>query len=230
MTGGMMGGMAGRGDNMMFDLLRLEEVRTEIELMPDQEEALRKLAEQQRGERPDFNFREASEEDRAKFFAKMLEEGAKRIAKSKEQLEEILLPAQFERLEELAVQGRGAMGLLNPDTAKSLAITKDQTAKLKSEMESFGETARQQITEAFRGGDRDAVREKMQSMRKDMDVKLVAVLTDQQKADFEKLKGAPFDLPDMSPMGGRFGRGPGGGAGPGGRGDGDGERRRPPTE
>lgn len=237
--GGMMGapgGMLGRGgDNVMFDLLRLKEVQVEIELMPDQEEALKKLAERQRGERPDFNFREASEEERNAFFAKMQADMAKRSAEAKEQLEEILLPAQFERLEQLAVQARGTMGLIHADTAKSLAITEEQSTKLKAEMQTFGETAREQVTQAFRSGDRDAVREKMQSMRKELDAKLLAVLTDKQKADYEKLKGAPFDLPDMT-MGGRGPGGPGGErGGPGGeRGRGDrgpgGDRGRPATE
>ena len=230
-SGGMAGGMMGRGgDNVMFDLLRLKEVQVEIELMPDQEASLKKLAERQRGERPDFNFREASEEDRNAFFAKMQADMAKRSAEAKEQLEEILLPAQFERLEQLAVQARGTMGLVHADTAKSLAITEEQSTKLKAEMQTFGETAREQVTEAFRSGDRDAVREKMQSMRKELDGKLLAVLTEKQKADYEKLKGAPFDLPDMSAIGGRGAGGPGGErGGPGGE-RGRGDRGRPATE
>ncbi len=41
MGGGMMGGQS--GDAMMIGLLREEPIRTELELMPDQVEALQKL-------------------------------------------------------------------------------------------------------------------------------------------------------------------------------------------
>ncbi|MGV3483168.1 MAG: hypothetical protein ACO1RT_01985, partial [Planctomycetaceae bacterium] len=102
--GGMFGGMAGNADSLMLALLRAETVRTELEIMPDQEEALQKLAERQRGERPDFDIRNASDEDRQKFFEKMQVDMAKRNAEAKAQVEEVLLPAQLERLEQIVVQ------------------------------------------------------------------------------------------------------------------------------
>lgn len=229
--GGMMGGMMGGrgGDNILFDLLRAESVQTEIKLEEDQKTALVKLAEQQRGERPDFNFREASDEERQKFFEKMQADMAKRTAEAKEQLEEILSPAQFERLEQIAVQARGVMGLMNPDTAKKLNLTSEQTEKLKSEATAFGETARERMGEIFRSGDREAARAKMEEVRKELDGKLLAVLDDTQKAEFEKMKGEAFELPQMGGRG-RGEGGPGGERGPGGdrpRGEG---RGRPAAE
>lgn len=225
--GGMMGGgmMGGRGgDTILFDLLRAETVQTEIELKDDQKEALKKLAERQRGERPDFNFREASDEERQKFFEKMQADMAKRTAEAKEQLEEILLPSQFERLEQIAVQARGVMGLMNPDTATKLNLTTEQTEKLKSEMQTFGESARERMGDVFRGGDREAMRTKMEEFRKELEGKLLAVLDDTQKSEFEKLKGKPFELPEMGFGGGRGGRGQGGPGGQGGQGGPGGER------
>lgn len=204
MMGGMMGGMGRGGDMMLLQLLQVEQVQTEIELMPDQKESLVKLAERQRGERPQFNFREASDEERQKYFENMQAEMAKRAAEAKEQLEEILLPAQFERLEQIAVQARGIMGLANPETAKKLNLTTEQTEKLRSEMQSFGETTRERLGEVFRSGDREAARAKMEEIRKELETKLLAVLDDNQKAEFEKMKGEPFEMPAMG------GRGPGG--------------------
>jgi hypothetical protein len=218
MMGGMMGGMGRGGDMLLLQLLQAEQVQTEIELMPDQKESLVKLAERQRGERPQFNFREASDEERQKYFENMQAEMAKRAAEAKDQLEEILLPAQFERLEQIAVQARGIMGLTNPETAKKLNLTTEQTEKLRSEMQSFGETTRERLGEVFRSGDREAARTKMEEIRKELETKLLAVLDENQKAEFEKMKGEPFEMPAMG------GRGPGGPGGPGGERTRGGER------
>ena len=216
MGGGMMGGM--RNDNVLFELLRTDEVQAELNIAPEQKDALQKVAEKSRPERPNFDWRNAGEDERTKFFAKMQEDGAKRIAEAKEQLEEILLPGQYERLEQLAVQARGAMGLMHEETAKALAITEEQTAKMKSEMETFAEAARAKMAEAFNGGNREGAREAMQTMRSDAEAKLMAVLTDDQKIKFEAMKGEAFALPEMNQWGGRGGRGPDGQGGGGRRG------------
>jgi hypothetical protein len=93
-----------------------------------------------------------------------------------------------------------------------------------AEMKKFGESAREQIQAAFSGGDRESVREKMQTMKKTLDETLVGMLTEQQRADFEKLKGAPFALPEMGRGG--PGGGPGGDRGRGGEGGPGGDRGR----
>ena len=230
--GGMMGGMI-RPDNMMTDLLRIETVRAEIKLMPDQEEALKKLPTRPRGERPNFNFGEASEAEQKSFMEKMQAEMAKRSAETKEQLEEILLPAQFERLEQLAVQARGPMGIVShADTAKAISVSTEQSDKMKAEVKVFGESMREKIGEMFRsgGGDREAMAAKMKETRKEIEGKLLAILDDNQKAEFEKLKGDPFELPDMAMGGGRGFGGPGGRGGDRGAGGERGGRDRPAAE
>ena len=68
--GGGFGGFGGRGgggdiNGMVFTVLRADPVKKEIDLMPDQEEAIGKINEQSRGERPDFDFRNASESEPA---------------------------------------------------------------------------------------------------------------------------------------------------------------------
>ena len=69
--GGFGGGMRGGSSNVM-SLLRIEAVQTELEISPAQKEAIEKLSEQGRGERPDFgNFRDMSEEERREMFEKM---------------------------------------------------------------------------------------------------------------------------------------------------------------
>jgi Spy/CpxP family protein refolding chaperone len=72
------------------------------------------------------------------------------------------------------------------------------------------------------------MQEQMQKLNEDRDTKLMAVLTDEQKAKFEELKGKPFDVSQLRGrgFGGPGGPGGGGRGGPGGRPGGP--RERPP--
>ncbi|HBJ39031.1 MAG TPA: hypothetical protein DDZ51_30650 [Planctomycetaceae bacterium] len=207
-------------------LLGREEVRTEIKLMPDQVEGLRKMAERMRPERPDFDFRSATDEERSAFMAKMQAQQAERAADAKAQLEELLMPEQFERLEQIALQTQGAMALINPEVAEKLGIGKEITEAMTKDMTASQEEGREMVQSMMREQNREAaagLREKMEEMRKALETKLVAHLSDEQKTKFEEMKGEPFELAPM-PFGGRGG--PGGPGGPRGAGPG-GERRGP---
>jgi hypothetical protein len=218
--GGMMMGMGQRdGAGSLVMLLGREEVRTEIKLMPDQVEGLRKMAERMRPERPDFDFRSATDQERSAFMAKMQAQQAERAADAKAQLEELLMPKQFERLEQIALQAQGAMALVNTEVAEKLGLTKEVTEAMGKDLTANQEKVRDMVQAMMRDRDREAagaMREKMEEMRKDLDTKLVAHLSDEQKTMFEEMKGEPFELAPMT-FGGR-GAGPGGerGAGPGG--------------
>ncbi|MEC7409875.1 MAG: hypothetical protein VYB72_13735, partial [Planctomycetota bacterium] len=115
--GGGFGSRGGGGSSM--GLLRIEAVQTELEISPAQKEALDKLAEQGRGERPDFgNFREMSEEERREAFEKMRTQAEERAKEMMGQLEEVLLPQQLERLQQISLQIRGVQALEDPEVAK----------------------------------------------------------------------------------------------------------------
>jgi hypothetical protein len=72
--------------------------------------------------------------------------------------------------------------------------------------------------------ERQAVRDKVDALRKESDEKILANLNDEQKKQFEAMKGAKFEFPE-----GAFGFGGGRGRGgrPGGDGAEGGGRRRP---
>lgn len=230
---GMGMGMGGRGvvnlDQIMVGLVNREEVQKELALLPDQTDALQKVNEKMRGERPDFDFRTASEEERAAFMTKMQAQMVERTKVAKEQLEELLLPDQFERLEQIAIQVAGVAALTSPSLAEKLGLAKETTDKMAKDIEASAEQGREMMNAAMRDRDFEGVREKVEAMRKELNDKLVAHLSDEQKAKYEELKGKPFELAAMQP-----GRGPGGPGGFGGerRGPGgpDGERRGPGGE
>ena len=255
--GGSMFGGRGGGD-MTQTLLRIEAIRTELEISPDQEEALTKMQEQGRTERPSGDFRNMSEEERTEFFTKMRKQAEERNAKMKEQLEEVLFPEQLERLQEINIQLQGIAALRNEDVAKELKITEAQKKELEEVQAGMMEKMREGMRELFTsGGGREGMREKIEKMREDMEGDVLGVLTSDQKKKFEEMKGEKFEMPEGAfgrggqggqggrggfggrgggEQGGRGGRGGGEQGGRGGRGGGEqggrggGERQRPEVE
>ena len=236
------GGFRGGGGGGMLGLLRNEQVREEIEVMPDQEDAIRKIQENQpRPERPDFDFRDRSEENRAKmeeWMKKMQKERQEQEKEVRMQLEEVLLPPQFERLNEIYIQSQGLAALLTDPVIKELEISTSQQAKLKEVQDKAREDMRTKIQEAMaaaresggEGGGRggfEQIREVMTAYQKETEEKVLAVLDTEQKKDFEAMKGEKFEgLQQGFGRGGRGGPGGGGFGGRGGRGGPGGEGGR----
>jgi hypothetical protein len=202
-------------------LLGVEEVRAEIELTAEQQDQVRKAAEaarsnRPRGERP--NFQEMSEQQREQFFAEMRERAEKRAAEDKKTLADILVPPQLERLDQIALQIQGVGALANAEVAEKIGLDDEQIKTIQTELQEAMNGMREKMREMFAGGDREGMREKVESLRKELDTQVLAKLTDEQRKRFEELKGEPFEMPAGMLRGG--GRG-----GPGGRGAGGGGRR-----
>ena len=228
---GMMGGGVRGGDMMLLGLLRIEEVQKEIDLMPDQAEAITKINEKTREARPPqagFDFREASEEQRTEFMEKMrafAEEQAKLVS---EHLEEVLLPEQLERVREIALQSQGVQAFFDPSFVKKIGLTEQQQEKIKEQQEGLREKMMAAIREAMQSGDRAAIPGKMEEVRESSLKEAKSVLTPEQEKKYEEMLGEPFKMPENAMRGG-FGGGRGGDrAGRGGRGQGPGGRGRGP--
>ena len=233
--GGFGGGRGGPGGGQTQDptmqLLRVEAVREELELLPDQEDALRKVEENARSgfQRPDFDFRNASEEERNAFFEKMREQLRERGEEMQAQLEEVLLPEQFERLKQLGVQVMGMRALSLERVAKELGISDKQKEELADVTASVTANVQEEVRAMMSSGDfdREAMRSKIEEIREGVESKVMDVLTSDQRKKFEEMKGEPFDLPEGAlgrggPGGGRGGFGGGRGGPGGGRGFGGG--------
>ncbi|WP_442509619.1 hypothetical protein SH528x_001202 [Novipirellula sp. SH528] len=229
--GGDRGGFGGRGGaggpggagggDPTFGLLMNEKVREEIELMPDQAEALKKIRDDggDRGGRPDFDFRNASEDERAEYFKKMQDERKVRSDKMREQLEEVLLPGQLTRLKEISIQVQGVAALANEEVQKELKVTDAQKKELEETREKIQTEMREKMRELMASGDRDKMREAFGKVREDIETQVLAVLTASQKTTFEKMKGEKFEMPEGLQGGGMRGGDRGGAPGAdGGRG------------
>jgi len=212
--GGMRGGPMGGAPELA--LLRSAEVRQELEVMPDQAEALQKIEkrgeERPRGPAEGFDFRNASEDERAEMFKKMQTMREEVAKEQKELLKEVLFPEQIERLDQLMLQMRGIMALGEPDVQERLGMTTTQVDKLKQIRSDQETKMRDSMREIWQSGDREGIRDKMTEMRKDVESKVLEQLDPKQKEKFESMKGKPFDFSAIRPPEGR-----GGGRDEGGR-------------
>jgi Spy/CpxP family protein refolding chaperone len=138
-------------------------------------------------------------------------------------LNELLDEAQQKRLQEIYVQVNGTSLLTGDDMiAGELKITDEQKGDLQTALED----QRQAMMDAFQGW-QDMTNEertaKIDELNKARDAALLAVLTDEQKQQFEDMKGEKLEI-DMTQLqggfGGRGGFGGGGRGGPGGGGRG----------
>ncbi len=218
-----------RGGDSSLGLLRSDEVQKELELTDEQKADITKILEESRGDRPQINFRDLSEEQRREKFAEMREQAQKRAAETMTKVEGVLLPPQVKRLKQIGIQARGLRALSDDDVAKTLKLTDDQ----QKEIAAANEKSAEQMRELFQGGNREGAREKLTALRKQTEETILGVLTADQKKEFDNLKGEAFELPQRT-----FGRGGQGGrqgGRDGGRPRGDGQRpnrgtRRPEAE
>jgi Spy/CpxP family protein refolding chaperone len=113
----------------------------------------------------------------------------------------VLNDQQKARVKEIRLQVQGPAALSSKEVAEALKLTDDQVNKIKDLTKSLSDARR----EAFQGGgaaNADA-REKLATLRTETNEKILAVLNSDQKASFEKMKGAKIDLPAGGFGGGR---------------------------
>lgn len=191
--GRFFGPMGGPGGQLM--LLMNPAVVKELELTEDQQAKLREIGEQMRERmREQFaGMRDLSQEEREARFREMREKMEAQMKEVREKVNQILLPHQQKRLEQIAFQmrlrmgGGGLGGLIdNEETVKKLGLTEDQIQKLR------------QIREETM----ERLRTLPQQIQKEAEEKAMNVLTDQQKQMLKELMGERFEMP--------FGFGPGG--------------------
>lgn len=219
------GGRGGGAGGMM--LLRSEAVQKDLGLSAEAVEKITKLAEETQGQmRAEMEkltggggfqaLQNLSDEQRQEFQKKMLELTQKTQEKTQAALKDVLNAEQQTRLKQIGWQVAGPQAINDAEVAKELNLTDDQ----KKQLAAAGEEATSKLRELGRGeGDQQERFAKMQEINKARDEKVAGVLTADQKAAFEKLKGKAFDVSQLrggfGPGGGRPGRGPGGKPGAG---------------
>jgi hypothetical protein len=133
-------------------------------------------------------------------------------------IKDILTDEQEARIVEIGVQNEGGRALFREDIQKKLEVKAAQKIKLQ-ELQTGMNSANMELFQRMR--DQEITREELTAaMAKNTEIlntEAVKVLTADQAAAFEKMKGAKFEGKiQQFGMGGRGGRGPGGPGGGGG--------------
>lgn len=215
-SGGRSGGGFGGGGQMEpISLVGIEQVQKEISLEGDKLEAVKSvitgLRESGRSQFSSLgNIREMSEEERNKVFAEMRVKRDKINKDAFAKISKHLTDEQVARLHQIALQQRGAQALDDDKVVIKLELTEEQQLEI-AEVTETQSSEQSKMMEDLRSGGREGfaqMREKMETLRKQTDEKLMAVLTNAQKSKFSEMKGKPFEL-DRNAMrsGGRRQRG-----------------------
>jgi Spy/CpxP family protein refolding chaperone len=202
--GGGPGGFGG-GAGGLINLLQ-NEVRKEIEFLPEQQEKVEALQRAQREQlRNQFQgFRDLSEEERRERFQNLRTEMEERNKKLEADLKDILLPQQYTRLNQIALQQRiQRVGTVNALTSEELGL--NVSAEQKAKLEELSKEAEKELQDKIAKARAEAVE------------KILSGLTPEQRAAAKEKLGAEFRM--TQPRFGQFGQG-GQGPGQGGRGQG----------
>ena len=191
----------GRGFGRLFggiakaQLATLDEVQSELKLTDEQKTQVADVNDQLREERRDLfgsGFGQFSE-IRAEMDRLNRDASAKVDAK--------LDDAQRKRLQEIAIQVNGPAALNDPSVVEQLKLTDEQKTKLEAVRSQNNKAAEEAMLD-FGEMSRDERREKFRGLADSAGEKLLGVLTDEQKTEFEKMKGAEIDV-DPSQLSGR---------------------------
>jgi hypothetical protein len=221
--GGRRGGFGGRGFGFgrfgathQIDLVGLPEVETELKLTDEQKTTIAALTDEFREERRAQFGGGGGGGGGGGFGPEAQAERAKLNADFAAKLNEALDETQRSRLLGIYLQVNGPTVLNEEAIAKVFELTDEQ----KTELTEVANEQRQEMFSAFQDM-QDMEQEerlaKIEELNKARDEALLAVLTDDQKKEFEELKGEKLEI-DLTQLRGR-GRG---GFGGGGRRGGDG--------
>lgn len=203
------GGFGGGPGGGSSAILGIPEVQKELGLSDDQKKQLAEIAEKARPDLGSFNreeFAKLSDDEQAKRRDEMRKKFEESAAKALEQAAKVLDAKQNERFGQLRLQRDGAMALGQKDVGEKLGLSKEQHDKIGKIQEEARSAGRGAVGGGGSDEDRRAAFEKFQKAREKQTTDLLAVLTTEQKASWDKMQGAKFEFPR-----GGFG-GPGGGA------------------
>lgn len=177
-------------------LMSSEPVQKELGLSEDQAKAINTIATQMRTDAMEImsGLQDLTPEEREQELPNVMEMVTEKAVDLQKKVDEILDDKQTTRMGELSLQRRGVDALSDAKVVDALKLTDDQKKELATIQDEAGAKQEEIIKEGL-GGDRNALREKIQALQKETGDKALTVLTDAQRDGFEKMKGAKFDFP-----------------------------------
>jgi Spy/CpxP family protein refolding chaperone len=168
------------GATVKLLLLRQKSVQKELEITPDLAKKITAFTEAQHEA-----FQKAlgmPEAARKEAFEKLLKENDKFLADN-------LNAKQSKRLDQITMQFTALHQLNKPEMAKELKLTDDQVKKFQ-DMHTEGRKA---VAELLELKDAKSKSEKLAKHREETRTKILAILTDDQKAKVREMVGPPFE-------------------------------------
>jgi Spy/CpxP family protein refolding chaperone len=160
-------------------LLRQKSVQKELKLTDDDVKKIMEFTNKESGEYGKA-LKLAAKDRTTKF--EELERANKKF------LEDNLSAAQRKRLEQITLQVTGLYQLGRPEVVKALNLTEEQQTKF----EEMQKEARKALEEILTATERAGKAEKLAKLREETNKKILAALTDEQKAKVREIVGEPF--------------------------------------
>jgi Spy/CpxP family protein refolding chaperone len=156
--------------------LAQEHVQKELELLDEQKQQLKELAQKSARQRQQdwTGMRDLPPEERQKKYAEIREKMQKQNEEIRKQVEAILLPHQLKALQMIRLRTRGASALASPRIVEHLGLSEAQKEK---------------IREA-----RDELQKKMRELQRDAFEKTLKVLTPEQLEKLKELDAGGYRL------------------------------------
>jgi hypothetical protein len=189
-----------------FQLATLSEVQSDLGLSDDQKSAASNLTAKMLEEQQASMQGGGGGGDRQAAMAKMNEMRQKMDSEFAAKLDD----KQKVRITGIMVQVVGASALMDTELQSMLGVTEDQKKGFADAQRKSREASRESM-QGLRDMSPEERTEMMAKMRAESDKALLAVLTEEQKAKLEEIKGSELKV-DLAPLRGRGGQGgPGGG-------------------
>jgi hypothetical protein len=169
---------------------QLEEVQQELKLTDGQKEKVVELNEQL-GEDMRTVFQDAAGD-----FAKIREGVAKLYAEATEKFDKELDEAQRKRSHELYVQLNGPIVLQSDAVADELKLSNNQKEDIRQALDDSRDAF---MNAGLRDMEEEEREKKIDELLKTRDAKLLAILSDEQRTEFDKMNGTELKV-DLSKM------------------------------
>lgn len=186
----------GGGWGRMFQLpavtlAQLDAVQEDLKLSDEQKKQVAELNEKLNEERQEL-FQSGQGGDREQF----REKWTKFNADAANSFNEILDDAQEQRAQEIFIQVNGPSVLVQESVSEPLKISEEQQEQLQ---EVLAASREEFMGAGLRDMEREEATKKMAELSASRDEKLLAVLNDDQRAQFEKMQGAKIEI-DLSEL------------------------------
>jgi hypothetical protein len=175
-------------------------VQKELDLGTEQTKSISDMAGQMQSDAMEImsGLQDLTEEERKEELPNLMKMMGEKGKELQAKVDKILNPKQTARVKELSLQRRGVAALQDDEIVAALKVSDEQKTQLIAIRDSLAKAQEEVMKAVIAGGggaDRSTIQAKMEAMRKDLGDKALAVLTTEQRDQFEKMKGAKFNFP-----------------------------------